>query len=1088
MNGAAMTFLASLTAGAALGVTLPSPAQAGAVTVNPVQSTTYILNQNGNPITFGAGAKIQTNPAERFAVYGNNAASWNVTNQGIIRNTYSGTGYINHFGSGIYLKSSSTVTNSGTITATGNYGFGIYSKSSSTVTNSGTITAAANSGVGVSLFRGGMVTNTAGGRIAGGNFGVELGNGATVTNIGGTINGESAVGVFGGTVTNIGGTIAGAGQYNGGVFGVGGITTVTNTGGTITGAAFGVGLYGGKDSVTNTGTISATAAYGYGVKLGGRQSSVTNSGMISAAGVYGTGVKLALGGAVTNQTTGTISGSGGGVYVYGGSGAVTNSGAIKSTGLGGGVWLQNGGTVNNSGTISAGSVNTAIPATRPAYFGGYGVGGNGITVTNSGAIFSFLSGVSLQNGGSLTNTSSGNITGEAVGVLSTTSTATVVNAGSIIENNAIAIPAWLLSNPYVRPSTLGSGVWLGNGGAVNNTGSIAGAVLGVYIYGSAGAVTNAGAISGSTASVEFAGPGANTLTLQTGSVLTGPAIGSTAIGATNALVLQGTGAANNNFLNFNTLNVQAGGLWVLNGVSAIPQTTVVSGNLQIGDLLHPSAQLTGAVTIDAGATLSGHSHIVGNVTNNGGTVSPGGTIGTLTINGNYTQAPGSTLSIEVNPQASSTLVVAGTATLGGTLSFVGDSGIYRVGTKYTFLTAGSVAGAFSTITFSNNLPFTVTGSGATEVLTLAAGTLTSDVAASATSNQISAGTAFVNVPVGHADFDSVANVLTNLPTTAQELAAFDKLGGEVAADTARLGRDETRSFVSAVSDQLFDESQGGGVRDAWGRAFGAAGAVSGDGNAHGTSSSGGGSVLGGGMPLGPDSAVGATFGYDRTNISLQGLSQSGSRNAYSFGFYGEHRMGPWFVDAAAMIGLVDGDTRRTIAVASIARVANGSFDGTSTAEMVSTGLRWRAPQGFLIEPSVSLIASQASQSGYTETGAGDIDLVVSGKNDSATEVVLGTRFAEPIALGNGTSVTIEGRAAWLAGLGASAPTIQESFSAAPTNSFTLTGADPGSSSVVIGAGVSCDLSKQLSPYGRYDGTFGDAVNNKQLTVGIRFAW
>ena len=80
-------------------------------------------------------------------------------------------------------------------------------------------------------------------------------------------------------------------------------------------------------------------------------------------------------------------------------------------------------------------------------------------------------------------------------------------------------------------------------------GTINGGALRRLYQGGGGTVTNAGTISGGTASVVFAGSGANTLTLQTGSTLNGAAYGSTASGATNALILEGHGTANNNFTN-----------------------------------------------------------------------------------------------------------------------------------------------------------------------------------------------------------------------------------------------------------------------------------------------------------------------------------------------------------------------------------------------------------------------------------------------------------------------------------------------------------------------------------------------------------
>jgi hypothetical protein len=110
-----------------------------------------------------------------------------------------------------------------------------------------------------------------------------------------------------------------------------------------------------------------------------------------------------------------------------------------------------------------------------------------------------VKGIILVEGGSVTNQAGGTISGDRFGIF-------VRDAGTV--TNAGAISGKVGVNMHVQDS---------------NTGA-------------AGTVTNAGTISGTTASVVFAGPGANTLTLETGSTLIGDAIGSTASGATNALV------------------------------------------------------------------------------------------------------------------------------------------------------------------------------------------------------------------------------------------------------------------------------------------------------------------------------------------------------------------------------------------------------------------------------------------------------------------------------------------------------------------------------------------------------------------------
>ena len=133
-----------------------------------------------------------------------------------------------------------------------------------------------------------------------------------------------------------------------------------------------------------------------------------------------------------------------------------------------------------------------------------------------------------------------------------------------------------------------------------------------------GTVRNAGTISGGTKSVNFFGNGTNTLILQTGSVLIGDAVGSTAAGATNKLILQGSGTVDNHFMDFNTLDVEASGAWVWNSNSAIDATTVNGGTLAVDNVL------AGPVTVNSGGTLAGHGIISGDISvANGGTVAPG---------------------------------------------------------------------------------------------------------------------------------------------------------------------------------------------------------------------------------------------------------------------------------------------------------------------------------------------------------------------------------------------------------------------------------------------------------------------------------
>ena len=143
------------------------------------------------------------------------------------------------------------------------------------------------------------------------------------------------------------------------------------------------------------------------------------------------------------------------------------------------------------------------------------------------------------------------------------------------------------------------------------------------------------------------------------------------------------------------------GMFVADGNStATGLTTISGGTLEVGDANNAGATIGGSVAVQSGTILMGHGTIEGNATVTGGMVRPGGTIGTLAVNGNYTQDANSTLRIELNRTTSSLLKVGGLAQLAGTLSVVTDYGMgtYTAGKQYMVLTAANgVHGAFGTV-------------------------------------------------------------------------------------------------------------------------------------------------------------------------------------------------------------------------------------------------------------------------------------------------------------------------------------------------------------------------------------------------------
>src|SRR5215472_12713798 len=122
--------------------------------------------------------------------------------------------------------------------------------------------------------------------------------------------------------------------------------------------------------------------------------------------------------------------------------------------------------------------------------------------------------------------------------------------------------------------------------------------------------------------------------------------------------------------------------------------TMAGGTLATSEFLMSGGLLTGGGTIGGSPNFQG---LCGNnvcVTVTGGTVAP---VGTLSIQGNYTQT-GGLLRFQLAPAgANGKLAVTNTATLGGTstLGVTVMPGLYGLSTRYTLLSAGAISGQFA---------------------------------------------------------------------------------------------------------------------------------------------------------------------------------------------------------------------------------------------------------------------------------------------------------------------------------------------------------------------------------------------------------
>jgi len=842
-------------------------------------------------------------------------------------------------------------------------------------------------------------------------------------------------------------------------------TTVTCTGTTINqNPPDGYGTVTQSGLTINVDPSATVQGSNNGINVGA-SNTINNSGLIQVTGSGG-GVKLGANGTVSNS--GTIEGTVG-VLTTGGNIAVTNSGTI--TGTGGAfvpaIQFSSGG---NTLTLTPSSVINSFvtaSATDALQLGGTGSGSFDVGLIGSGQQYRgfglyqkvgtstwTLSGTGTQNwtisqGTLVGDTSSlqGKITNNAALVFDQASNgtyaSTVSGTGSLTKQNTGTV-TFTGTNAYSGGTTISAGtLQLGNGGA---GGSIAGDVTdnATLSFNRSDSYSFSGTISG-TGSVEQNGTGSTTLT------------------ATEAY----TGA-----------------------------TTVNAGTL----LVNGSISTSSGLTVNTGGTVGGTGTLPTTVIS-GGTLAPGNSIGTVTVQGSLSFSPTSTYLVEISPTANDRTNVTGTATLDGTVNVIPQAGSYALGTTYTLLNAtGGLIGTFSGLTIqspficaclsydANNVYFTFVPSGL------------SFAGVGQTPNQIATGAAVERLGTGNPIYDVVI-----LGSAAHARAAFDLLSGEVHASVpgvilydSRYVRDaligRMRQSYGSKSNQFAALEAGGplvasighaptppyalgygqdkqapyaggmpgnGQLDSWGQSLGAWGDLDSNGNAATLQRSLGGIITGLDATFDDHWRLGLAAGYTQSSLDVSARLSSGSVDAYHLALYGGGQLGALGLRTGAAYSWNGIETTRNVTFSGGEGCCASQFSDAVTANYSARTGQVFGEIGYgmtfgnaAAEPFAGLAWVGLNNGGFTEA-SGAAALTAASRYFDATLTTLGLRAATVLGLNDGT-VNVHGTLGWRHAFGDVTPTMALAF-ASNGLPFTIGGVPIAENSLLVDAGFDIDV-------------------------------
>lgn len=518
------------------------------------------------------------------------------------------------------------------------------------------------------------------------------------------------------------------------------------------------------------------------------------------------------------------------------------------------------------------------------------------------------------------------------------------------------------------------------------------------------------------------------------------------------------------------LTKSGAGVLTLTGTSAYTGATrVEAGQLVVNGSIASSSGLT----VAAGATVSGSGTLPSTLVL--GTLSPGNSPGTITVNGDLTFGAGATYAVEVQGATSDRVNVSGAATLGGSLRITPLGGAYVFNAPYTLLAAqGGRSGVFGEVnvagSFGDGVGTTVSYTASEVQLTLAPKPLTPIVdpttpsapqlGVRGPSNAFAVAAAIDAAVAAGADPSSLFSIY-NLPAAAIP-AAVNQLSGEVHTAAPGRTRDVGGPTASPADDMAAASPVNPSRYGVWASAFGSRGRTNGDAATGSARRAIEDSHIATGVDLRPDrtTTLGLAVAAGRARASLPGLLGKVEADVFQAGVYAATSIGAVKLGAAASYARLDNDVRRT--VPALGAALSSSYATTAWSGRLQASASVLKLGGFSFSPLAAVQATKTSNPGLVEPGWSGpaAALALAPRNGTTSRSEVGVQMDADAIVG-GVPVAGFVRAAWAhyfqrdAGLTAS-------LTGLPGATFRTVGAEGGRNSALIVAGIRAKLYENVT--------------------------
>jgi outer membrane autotransporter protein len=236
----------------------------------------------------------------------------------------------------------------------------------------------------------------------------------------------------------------------------------------------------------------------------------------------------------------------------------------------------------------------------------------------------------------------------------------------------------------------------------------------------------------------------------------------------------------------------------------------------------------------------------------------------------------------------------------------------------------------------------------------------------------------------------------------------------------------------------------------------------------------------------PHFIAGISLGYAYTQVNYDDAGGSrGKVQSFSAGVYGAWFGPRWFIEASLSYASNSFDMDRIIKFGGVNRMASSDYKGFAVTAQLGGGYDFPLGRSWTVGPVLSLEAVYQENEGFSETGAGALNLTVGQRTATSVRSAVGVRVKRVWRGTEGRRVTVSLSALYVHEFANDAQNVNASMQGNPATPFTVTTPEPERDALRLGIGVTARVSRRVSLFAAYQPEFKKGNQSHFLSTGIR---